>query len=178
MVARCHLWPPVLALQMSRLIILLGPVASALAGAALGFVGDQLVLYAVYAILNKLFGAKPTDDAIEEDAGDAKAEVAAVENKKKTKGKKGEKGEKEDAPASPPSRGPSTAEKAKKSFFGVYNSIPVAILRIGVFFFLLHHFKAVSGMPTCTIISFRASSRIVASGTVTPTPLNPRARQG
>lgn len=39
----------------SRLIILLGPVASALGGVALGLVADQLVLYAMWQLFLRVF---------------------------------------------------------------------------------------------------------------------------
>ncbi len=48
--------------KMARLIILLGPISSALGGLALGFAIDQSVLYAVKHLAAPVIGADPLDD--------------------------------------------------------------------------------------------------------------------
>ena len=73
---------------MSRLIILLGPVASACAGAALGFAFDQLVLYSLYATLRiAIIGDGPAEAT----AAAAGTDSSTSKEQAVGKGKKGEK---------------------------------------------------------------------------------------
>ena len=124
--------------KMARLIILLGPVASALGGVAIGFVADNLLVHPVGKLLMwpLSFGAvaEPAAAAAEKDGrGEAKDEEV-----KRAKGaaKKGAAA----APAgaapkaeSPPASGLSSATTgAKRLAMGAYNHPLSLLLRLGV----------------------------------------------
>lgn len=153
--------------KMSRLIILLGPVASALAGAACGIAGDELLLYAFDAILGRtaeLLGlkvAKPVEVAAEMEtsqssATSAKATANSESSGKRKSGKKAKNGKKNESDATvkhnvsqdnTKSTGLiATVRRLKKKTLKVYDSSPIAVLRIALAVYLLQRFKAVKSV--------------------------------
>lgn len=80
--------------KMARLVILLGPVASALGGVAVGFAFDQLVVHAVAALLSRMLGHH--DVAAVAGTGGVEltppADAVTAKNRKAKKGKAGEAG--------------------------------------------------------------------------------------
>eukprot|EP00041_Stephanoeca_diplocostata_P023589 m.581945 g.581945 ORF g.581945 m.581945 type:complete len:810 (-) comp22335_c0_seq1:178-2607(-) len=105
--------------KMSRLIILLGPVASALGGVALGLVADQLVLYALWQLFLKVF---PDKSSTPDDASKTETDAADADSKS---GK-----DKASENAGAPKK--SALANAMNKVLSVYNHPLVCLVRIGL----------------------------------------------
>jgi len=129
--------------KMARLIILLGPVASALGGVAFGFSADQLLLSSVRKMALKMLGGESTTDDKEEDAAEEDEDKKESESKdKKTKEKKEAKEAKKAGGKKKKASGVDLTEAsnhfkalldlAQELFNMVYNNRAILVLRVAV----------------------------------------------
>eukprot|EP00912_Choanoflagellata_sp_UC4_P001252 UC4_evm1s779 len=125
--------------KMARLIILLGPVASATGGVAFGFAFDQLLLYPVGCIFSAIFSAKPKSAVKNEETvkkeDDVKEETVKpeVDSKKKDNGTEDDSEKNEKGPIN------NISKKAKAGWgflMRVYNHWFVSLLRIALAVYL------------------------------------------
>jgi dolichyl-diphosphooligosaccharide--protein glycosyltransferase len=148
--------------KMARLILLLGPVASALGGAAFGMAADQLIIYALINLAGGMFGSEVAEEKKEEkeeekeEKQEEKEEKQEEKEEKKAEGKSknGKKGKKADSKAdakpikakadeSEPESESAAAKamaglKAISDFvLGIYNTKAVSVVRIAVAAYLI-----------------------------------------
>jgi len=134
--------------RMARLVILLGPVASALGGICIGFCFDQFLLHPVGRILATTIFGKPTlRDDDEPEAAEAAAEAAdddADDKDPKTKGARRNGSGEGNGHGAPPSKNAKLQEHIQKKVRGVaraawtmYNFRLTCVLRIALGVYLL-----------------------------------------